>query len=48
VIAKGVAKPKEHTGAMPPKGGTDLSKADIDALAAYVWTISRKKLQGAP
>jgi mono/diheme cytochrome c family protein len=48
VIATGVATPKQHSGAMPPKGGADLSKADIDALAAYVWTISRKKLPGAP
>jgi glucose/arabinose dehydrogenase/mono/diheme cytochrome c family protein len=42
-IVEGVAEPKEHPGAMPPKGGADLSDADVDALSAYVWAISRKK-----
>ena len=44
VILAGVPKPKEHTGAMPPKGGVDdLSDDDVQALAAYVWAISRHK-----
>jgi hypothetical protein len=25
---------------MPPKGGADLSEADVAAIAAYVWAIS--------
>ena len=43
IIENGVPHPKAHAGAMPPKGGAALSEADIDALAAYVWSISRKK-----
>ncbi len=42
-IVNGVEEPKDHPGAMPPKGGADLSDADVDALSAYVWAISRKK-----
>ncbi len=42
-IVNGVEEPKEHPGAMPPKGGADLSDSDVDALSAYVWAISRKK-----
>lgn len=43
VIADGVAQPKEYPGGMPAKGGADLSPADVQAVAAYVWTLSRKK-----
>jgi glucose/arabinose dehydrogenase/cytochrome c5 len=39
-IAKGVPKPKHFSGAMPPMGGADLKPEDLDALAAYVWTLS--------
>ena len=46
VIESGVPHPKAHAGAMPPKGGAALSEADVDALAAYVWSISRKKVAG--
>jgi len=42
-IAQGVAKPKEHTGVMPPMGGTQLSKADLAALADYVWAIGHQR-----
>jgi glucose/arabinose dehydrogenase/cytochrome c553 len=38
-ILHGVPKPKEHTGAMPPEGGTRLSSADLAAVASYVWAI---------
>jgi glucose/arabinose dehydrogenase/mono/diheme cytochrome c family protein len=38
-IARGVPKPKNHTGAMPPMGGVQLSKADLAAVADYVWAI---------
>ena len=46
IIENGVPHPKAHAGAMPPKGGAALSEADVDALAAYVWSISRKKVAG--
>jgi mono/diheme cytochrome c family protein len=42
-ILSGVPNPKVHLGAMPPKGGVNLSDADVDALTAYVWAISRNK-----
>jgi len=38
-IEMGVAEPKQHPGAMPPMGGVTLSKADLGAVAAYVWAI---------
>ena len=42
-IARGVPKPKNHTGAMPPMGGVQLSKADLAAVADYVWAIGHSK-----
>ncbi len=42
-IAQGVPKPKDHTGVMPPMGGTQLSKADLAAVADYVWAIGHQK-----
>jgi len=39
-IAEGVATPKQSDGVMPPKGGSDLSDSDLDAVAAYVWTLA--------
>ncbi len=44
-ITAGVPEPKGHSGAMPPMGGVELSKADIAALAAYVWAVGH---QGNP
>ena len=41
VIDEGVSQPKQFRSPMPPKGGSPLSDADIDAVAAYVWAISR-------
>jgi glucose/arabinose dehydrogenase len=38
-IDNGVPKAKEHSGAMPPKGGAELSQADVAAVADYVWAI---------
>jgi glucose/arabinose dehydrogenase/mono/diheme cytochrome c family protein len=38
-IVDGVPSPKNHTGAMPPKGGADLSSQQVSAVAAYVWTL---------
>lgn len=40
-IAKGVPQPKQYRSPMPPKGGASLSDAEVAALAAYVWSISR-------
>ena len=42
-IARGVAKPKNHTGVMPPMGGAELSQADLAAVADYVWAIGHRK-----
>jgi glucose/arabinose dehydrogenase len=42
-ITLGVAKPKDHTGAMPPMGGVKLSKTDLAAVADYVWAIGHRK-----
>jgi glucose/arabinose dehydrogenase/mono/diheme cytochrome c family protein len=41
-IIHGVPHPKDHTGAMPPKGGAQLSQADLAAVADYVWAISHQ------
>lgn len=38
LITSGVAKPKSYAGAMPPLGGAALSRTDVDAVAAYVWS----------
>jgi mono/diheme cytochrome c family protein len=40
VIETGVPHPKRYQGVMPPRGGSPLSKADVAAVAAYVWAIS--------
>jgi glucose/arabinose dehydrogenase/mono/diheme cytochrome c family protein len=42
-ITTGVATPKNAGGAMPPLGGTALSPSDVQAVAAYVYAISRGK-----
>jgi glucose/arabinose dehydrogenase len=41
-IANGVPQPKHATGAMPPKGGAQLSQTDVAAVAAYVWAIGHR------
>jgi glucose/arabinose dehydrogenase/mono/diheme cytochrome c family protein len=41
-IATGVAQPKAHPGAMPAMGGTQMSEADLKAVAAYVWAVGHK------
>ena len=43
-ITNGVPDPKEHSGAMPPMGGVQLSKADIAAVAAYVWSVGHQNV----
>jgi glucose/arabinose dehydrogenase/mono/diheme cytochrome c family protein len=42
-IVAGVPEPKQYRGVMPPKGGAPLTDADVNAVAAYVWAISRPK-----
>jgi glucose/arabinose dehydrogenase len=44
-IDSGVPKAKEHSGAMPPKGGAQLSQADVAAVADYVWAIGHRSTQ---
>jgi glucose/arabinose dehydrogenase/mono/diheme cytochrome c family protein len=39
IIADGIAKPRNYSDPMPPKGGAPLSNADVNAVAAYVWAI---------
>jgi hypothetical protein len=36
-----VSQPREFRSPMPPRGGADLNDADVAAVAAYVWAISR-------
>jgi len=41
-IMKGVPYERSRSGIiMPPRGGSTLSDADVHAVAAYVWVISR-------
>lgn len=42
IIKSGVAKPKKVAGMMPPYGGIPLSDAHLQAVAAYVWSLSHK------
>jgi mono/diheme cytochrome c family protein len=41
-ITNGVPKPKQHSGAMPPKGGGSFDDAQVKALAAYVFALSHQ------
>jgi glucose/arabinose dehydrogenase/cytochrome c553 len=41
-IKNGVPEPKAHPGAMPPMGGVNLSRADLDAVSAYVWALGHQ------
>ena len=42
IITAGVPKPKKHDSAMPPKGGSNLSDEQVNAVAAYVFSLSHK------
>jgi mono/diheme cytochrome c family protein len=44
-IDNGVPKAKEHSGAMPPMGGAQLSQADVAAVADYVWALGHQNTQ---
>jgi mono/diheme cytochrome c family protein len=41
IVTNGVPHPKKHSGAMPPMGGAQLTPEQIDALAAYVYSLSK-------
>jgi mono/diheme cytochrome c family protein len=41
VITNGVPQPKQHPAPMPPMGGAPLTDAQVSAVAAYVYTLSR-------
>jgi mono/diheme cytochrome c family protein len=40
VIQTGVAKPKRYPAPMPPLGGVKLSRAEVEAVAVYVFSLS--------
>jgi mono/diheme cytochrome c family protein len=39
-VIDGVPEPKEHPGLMLPRGGTAITDDQVNAVAAYVWTLS--------
>jgi glucose/arabinose dehydrogenase/mono/diheme cytochrome c family protein len=41
-VNDGVPNPKDYRSPMPPKGGAQLSSADVDAVAAYVWALGHQ------
>lgn len=40
LVTEGVAKPKKLPAPMPPKGGGNLTEAQIKAAAAYVYSLT--------
>jgi cbb3-type cytochrome c oxidase subunit III len=42
-INDGVPSPKDYRSPMPPKGGAQLSNADVSAVAAYVWALGHQE-----
>jgi glucose/arabinose dehydrogenase/mono/diheme cytochrome c family protein len=40
LVTLGVDRPKQSSGAMPPMGGAALSPADVQAVAAYIWSLN--------
>lgn len=43
LITAGVPKPKEAVAPMPPMGGANLKADQVHAVAAYVFSLSRKR-----
>ena len=39
-VINGVPEPIEHPGLMLPKGGAPITDEQVNAVAAYVWTLS--------
>lgn len=42
-VTEGVAKPKKFPAPMPPKGGGNLNESQVNAVAAYVYSLSQPK-----
>jgi mono/diheme cytochrome c family protein len=43
-ITEGVPSDESETGVMmPPKGGTNLTEAQVRAVAAYVWSLRNRR-----
>lgn len=42
VVRNGVPTPKEHPSPMPPMGGAQLNDQEIQAVSAYVYSISQE------
>ncbi len=42
VIRAGVPNPQEYPAPMPPLGGGNFDPEEVNALAAYVWALSRQ------
>jgi mono/diheme cytochrome c family protein len=40
-VITGVAEPMEHPGVMLPRAGMPLTDEQVDAVSAYVWTLSQ-------
>ena len=47
-IAGGVPQPKQYRAAMPPMGGSELTKDQVSAVAAYVWALSHPSASTNP
>jgi mono/diheme cytochrome c family protein len=45
IILDGVAQSKEYRSPMPPMGGAQLTRDQVSAVAAYVWSISHPSSQ---
>jgi mono/diheme cytochrome c family protein len=43
IIDDGVPMPKQYRAPMPPKGGAQLTPAQVQDLAAYVWAVGHQK-----
>jgi glucose/arabinose dehydrogenase/mono/diheme cytochrome c family protein len=41
-ITIGVPHPRDHSGVMPPDGGSPLSQGDVADVAAYIWALSHR------
>ena len=42
-VTEGVPKPKKFPAPMPPKGGGTLNESQVNAVAAYVYSLSQPK-----
>lgn len=43
LVDSGVPEPKEHPAPMLPRGGTGIDDAQLRAVAAYVWSLTRPR-----